>query len=206
MLHSHAQRTHSSYPARETHIPAVAELAQIGQRLLRRSHHVLPLAQLVGERDEQLPVALALVRREGEDARQVVLLRRGLKKKRRSRVCRRYTRKRGGKKTGQRWRVAAFPPKVHIHWRGQKMRGVHKGREPEKHGWMVCQTLRDSFTDGRPPFHAAFASLCMSVSTCMGVVLDFTRCVNVTQQQWFVRSARGNAASLTSGLRYLRTW
>lgn len=61
-------------------LPAVAELAQVRQRLLRRPHHVLPLAELVGERDEQLAVALALERGECEDARQVVLLGRGLEK------------------------------------------------------------------------------------------------------------------------------
>ncbi len=60
--------------------PAVAELSKVGQRLLGRPHRALPLAQFVGERDEQLAVALALVRGEGEDARQVVFLRRGLKR------------------------------------------------------------------------------------------------------------------------------
>lgn len=51
------------------HLPAIAELAKVRQRLLRRPHHVLPLAELVGERDEQLAVALALERGEREDAR-----------------------------------------------------------------------------------------------------------------------------------------
>lgn len=59
-------------------LPPVAELAQVGQRLLRGAHGVLPLAQLVRERDEQLAVALALVGGEGEDTRQVVFFRRRL--------------------------------------------------------------------------------------------------------------------------------
>lgn len=69
---------HVQYPLNEKEppiaLPAVAELSQVRQRLLRRPHHVLPFAQLVRERDKQLAVALALKGGKGQDARQVVFL------------------------------------------------------------------------------------------------------------------------------------
>ena len=47
-------------------------LAEVGQRPLRGAYFALDLRQLVGEGDEELAVALALVCRQCEDARQVV--------------------------------------------------------------------------------------------------------------------------------------
>lgn len=55
-------------------VAPIAQLAEVRQGLLRRPHLLLPLRQLVGQRDEELAVAVALVGREGQDARQVVVL------------------------------------------------------------------------------------------------------------------------------------
>mmetsp|Transcript_41598 Transcript_41598/g.106452 ORF Transcript_41598/g.106452 Transcript_41598/m.106452 type:complete len:349 (+) Transcript_41598:700-1746(+) len=59
-------------------VAAVAHLPQVAQRPLRRAHAPLLFGELVREGDEEAAVALALVRRQREDARQVVLLLRGL--------------------------------------------------------------------------------------------------------------------------------
>ena len=53
-------------------VGAVGELAQVGERLLGAARHALHLRQLVAEGDQQLAVALALVRRQDHDARHVV--------------------------------------------------------------------------------------------------------------------------------------
>mmetsp|Transcript_26858 Transcript_26858/g.46853 ORF Transcript_26858/g.46853 Transcript_26858/m.46853 type:complete len:210 (-) Transcript_26858:65-694(-) len=55
-------------------VGAVAQFAQVAQRLLGRAHLPLALRELVGEADKQLAIPLPLVGGEGEDAGQVVLL------------------------------------------------------------------------------------------------------------------------------------
>lgn len=55
-------------------VAAVGHVAQIGERALGRADLALQLAQLVAHRDQELAVALALVRRQRQDARQVVAL------------------------------------------------------------------------------------------------------------------------------------
>ena len=55
-------------------VGAVAQQAQVRQRLLGRAELALALRQLVAEGDEQAAVALALVLRQGQDARHVVAL------------------------------------------------------------------------------------------------------------------------------------
>ena len=56
-------------------VGAVAELPQVGERLLRRPHHRLHLAQLVAEGNEEAAVAISLKGRQREDAGEVVALR-----------------------------------------------------------------------------------------------------------------------------------
>ena len=60
-------------------VAVVAHRPQVGKGPLRGPHLVLPLREGVREGDEKLPVALALMRRERQDARQVVVLRRALR-------------------------------------------------------------------------------------------------------------------------------
>ena len=56
-------------------VAPVAELAEVAERLLWTAHHLLHLAELVTERDEQLAVTLPLVRGQGQDAGNVVTVR-----------------------------------------------------------------------------------------------------------------------------------
>lgn len=59
-------------------VAEVGDVAQVGQRALRRAHAALDLGQLVRHGDQELAVALALVGRQREDAGQVVALIRAL--------------------------------------------------------------------------------------------------------------------------------
>jgi hypothetical protein len=49
-------------------------MAEVGQRALRGADLALLLRQLVGEGDKEPAIALALVRRQRQDAREVVAL------------------------------------------------------------------------------------------------------------------------------------
>eukprot|EP00962_Isochrysis_galbana_P052525 scaffold23961_cov131-Isochrysis_galbana.AAC.1 len=65
----------------EQHLSPVApegEQAQIGQRLLRRAYLALAHGELIGGVDQKLGVALPLVLRQDQDARDVVVLYAGL--------------------------------------------------------------------------------------------------------------------------------
>ncbi len=55
-------------------VGSIAEQAQIGERLLGTAELVLALGELVGEFDEKLAIASALVLRQGQDAGDVVVL------------------------------------------------------------------------------------------------------------------------------------
>ena len=55
-------------------VRAVAQQAEVGQRLFGAAHLALALGELVAEGNEQPAIALALVRREGQDASDVVVV------------------------------------------------------------------------------------------------------------------------------------
>ena len=56
-------------------IGSVAQETKVRQRLFRAACFTLLFTELVGELDKQLPVAMALVLRQGEDASYIVVLR-----------------------------------------------------------------------------------------------------------------------------------
>ena len=56
-------------------VAAITQLPKVRQGLFRRTKALLNLGELIAEGNEELAIAFALVRREGEDAGYIVVLR-----------------------------------------------------------------------------------------------------------------------------------